>query len=225
MGAQAAYFVKHAGAVDGDILAIDWEDSGVSSADKDTLVKAVKALRPGLKVVLYCNSYFWLHRDTSGYRGDGLWIADYGHAAGKPPIKDAWLFHQYDDKPVDQDVAAFASRAALKAWATGTKVEDHPADHLPTVSLANIIAARHKDLPAKTGHTTHPHDVKIVEQALHAEGDLATRYVDGSWGSKTDGAYHAFRLRIGYTGRAAEGDPGRDSLTHLGKKHGFKVVA
>jgi hypothetical protein len=95
---------------------------------------------------------------------------------------------------------------------------------MPTVSLANLIDARRQDIPAPTGHTTHPADVLIVEKALNAEGLLHSGFVDGSWGTLTDTAYNAFRIRMGFTGAAAEGDPGRQSLTMLGNRHGFRVV-
>ncbi|MEU1372010.1 GH25 family lysozyme, partial [Streptomyces sp. NPDC005803] len=124
--AQAKYFADKAGSVEGDVLAIDWEDSGVSCADKDALIKAVKQLRPTHKVVLYCGRDFWLHRDTTSYCGDGLWIADYSHAAGSPAIEHPWLFHQHSDHPVDQDVANFPTVAALKAWAKGTPAPGGP---------------------------------------------------------------------------------------------------
>lgn len=415
--AQAKYFVEKCGSVEGDILAIDWEDTGVSCASKDALLKAVKKLRPSHKVVLYCGRDFWLNRDTSSYCEDGLWIADYSHAAGKPAIEHPWLFHQYSDKPVDQDVANFSTAAALKAWATGTpaksgspqwlkliehvlsipervyekwtskgwdnhtkfgvqfgedgvawcvifnwdmyddvglaaivpKVDnvntftsraktagqwsEYPSvgawanfnngghtevvvgfdkdrvytkggnsikagavdngqgngvwshSHLrtsaavvgyfaprftdgvcpptadprdprggkavesyrykaatkpkpavpatpskskpavkPIAHLSKLIAARKKDLPAATGHKTHPDDVRIVEQALHAEGLLAKKYVDGSWGTKTDAAYKAFRARVGFRGKDATGDPGLESLKMLAARRGFTAA-
>ncbi|WP_308065639.1 glycoside hydrolase family 25 protein [Streptomyces scabiei] len=409
--AQAKYFVEKCLSKPGDILAIDWEDPGVSGADKDALIRAVKKLRPDHRVILYCNTSYWRQRDTTSYCGDGLWIADYSTPAGKPPIQHPWLFHQYDDSPVDQNVAGFDSVADLKEWAKGndasdssepqwrtlldhvmaipekvyetwetgegwnndtrfgrqygengvawcvmfnwcmyddvdleaivpkvnnvgvftnwaktrgqwsaypsvgawvnlgngshteivvgfdetyvyTKggnsikegatdagqgngvwshrserraarvvgyfapkfpdgvcpptadpndwrggkaqasyrwsgpagpVDEKPEPVVPTVSLANIVAARRKDLPAKTGHTTHKKDVLIVEWALNREGLLAAKYVDGSWGSKTDAAYKAFRLRMGYRGKAATGDPGIESLTKLAKRRGFKA--
>ncbi|MGR3875818.1 GH25 family lysozyme (plasmid) [Streptomyces graminifolii] len=118
--AQAEYFVAQAASVDGDILAIDWEDSGVTCAQKDALLKAVKALRPGHKVVLYCSRSFWLNIDTTSYCEDGLWIADYSHPAGSPAIQHPWVFHQYSQDGVDRDVANFSSADALKTWATGT---------------------------------------------------------------------------------------------------------
>ncbi len=105
----------------GDILAVDWETTGdgthASNAEKDTFIKKVKALRPTHRVVLYCNRDFWLNTDHTSYAGDGLWIADYV-TAGHPRIKAKWLFHQYTSEPHDKDVANFASKAALKEWAT-----------------------------------------------------------------------------------------------------------
>ncbi|QTE01022.1 glycoside hydrolase family 25 protein [Streptomyces cyanogenus] len=119
--AQAEYFLRHAPDRTGDILAVDWETTGdgthASNAEKDRFIRKLKALRPHNRVVLYCNRHFWLNHDTTSYAGDGLWIADYV-AAGKPRIKAKWRFHQYTSEPHDKDVANFASKAALKEWAT-----------------------------------------------------------------------------------------------------------
>lgn len=119
--AQAEYFVQHTPERAGDILAVDWETTGdgtrASNAEKDHFIRKLKELRPHNRVVLYCNRDFWLNVDTTSYAGDGLWIADYV-TAGKPRIKAKWLFHQYTSTPHDQDVAHFASKAALKEWAT-----------------------------------------------------------------------------------------------------------
>jgi hypothetical protein len=41
----------------------------------------------------------------------------------------------------------------------------------------------------------------------------------------TDAAYHNFRIRMGYTGAAADGAPGLESLKKLGIRHGFTVKA
>lgn len=223
---QAAYFLAHCDLKDGDILAIDWEHAGVSSSAKDDLLKKVKKLAPHHKVVLYCNSDYWLHRDASGYCGDGLWVADYSHPAGKPPIKAPWLFHQYDDKPVtDQNVGAFASRDALAAWATGG--EDHPAPHqpLPIVDLSKLVAAAKADPHAKQGHRTYEEGTRLVEAALHAENLLDKRWSgDGSFGWATVRAYGRWQKRCG-VGSPWDGIPGLESLILLGRKHGFRVVA
>ncbi|MGP3750886.1 LysM peptidoglycan-binding domain-containing protein [Streptomyces sp. IBSNAI001] len=96
----------------------------------------------------------------------------------------------------------------------------------PTVSVAHLNAARAKDIPAATGHTTYPAEVKVVEAALKAEGLLAATYAaDGSWGTKTDDAYNAFRRKSGYTGSAATGSVGLESLKKLAAKHGFTAKA
>ncbi|MEU2714949.1 GH25 family lysozyme [Streptomyces sp. NPDC007205] len=119
--AQAEYFVQHAPDRAGDILAVDWETTGdgthASNAEKDHFIRTLKALRPHNRVLLYCNRDFWLNIDTTSYAGDGLWIADYV-TAGHPRIQAKWRFHQYTSEPHDKDVANFASKAALKEWAT-----------------------------------------------------------------------------------------------------------
>ncbi|MER5547520.1 glycoside hydrolase family 25 protein [Streptomyces sp. CG4] len=120
--AQAEYFVTKAPSRAGDILAVDWETTGdgtrASTSEKDTFLRKVKALRPGHRVILYTNRDFWLNVDDTSYAGDGLWIADYV-TAGKPRIKAKWRFHQYTSTPHDENVADFASKAALQQWAHG----------------------------------------------------------------------------------------------------------
>ncbi|MFF9525367.1 peptidoglycan-binding protein LysM [Streptomyces achromogenes] len=96
----------------------------------------------------------------------------------------------------------------------------------PTVSLAHILEARTKDIPAPTGHTTHKAEVLLVERALRAEGLLAAKWCDGSWGIYTQTAYDRFRQQVmGLSGSDATGAPGKASLTALGKRHGFVVTA
>ncbi|GAA3295927.1 glycoside hydrolase family 25 protein [Streptomyces cinereospinus] len=120
--AQAEYFVGRAPDRAGDILAVDWETTGdgthASNAEKDRFLRTVQELRPGNRVILYCNRHYWLNVDTTSYAGDGLWIADYV-TAGRPRIKAKWRFHQYTDDPIDKNVADFANKDALRAWARG----------------------------------------------------------------------------------------------------------
>lgn len=123
---QAEYFVTKAASRPGDILACDWEptSSGLASnADKDAFIRAVKKLRAGHRSILYCDVERWTHADTTSYCGDGLWIADPNHTAGHPKIGAPWRFHQYGIRGTDRDVANFADRAALAAWA-GSQEED-----------------------------------------------------------------------------------------------------
>ncbi|MEV5977042.1 glycoside hydrolase family 25 protein [Streptomyces sp. NPDC052114] len=119
--AQAEYFVGKAPEKAGDLLAVDWERTGegtrASNAEKDRFIREVKRLRPGHKVLLYCNRDFWLNHDVTSYAGDGLWIADYV-TAGKPRIKAKWTIHQHTSTPLDKNVADFASEDALREWAT-----------------------------------------------------------------------------------------------------------
>jgi peptidoglycan hydrolase-like protein with peptidoglycan-binding domain len=94
----------------------------------------------------------------------------------------------------------------------------------PKVSLAHVIYAAKHDPQAAQGHTSYRAEVLLVEKALHAEGLLATQYVDGSFGTKTVTAYAALQRRYDYSGVAADGIPGKASLTRLGNAHGFTVT-
>ncbi|HWU23272.1 MAG TPA: peptidoglycan-binding domain-containing protein [Nocardioides sp.] len=95
----------------------------------------------------------------------------------------------------------------------------------PVVSLAHVVYAAEHDPAAAQGHVSYRADVLLVERALQAEGLLAAQWVDGSFGTKTVSAYAALQRRYGYTGSDADGIPGHASLTRLGDKHGFTVVA
>ncbi|MFI7011378.1 glycoside hydrolase family 25 protein [Streptomyces sp. NPDC050145] len=121
LAAQAEYFVSKAPERSGDILAVDWETTGdgthATNAEKDRFIREVKRLRPHHRVILYTNRNYWLNVDTTSYAGDALWIADYV-TAGKPRIQARWRFHQYTDSPLDKNVADFASKTALREWAT-----------------------------------------------------------------------------------------------------------
>lgn len=123
VNAQIDYFVQNAASVEGDLFAIDWETNPAtntypSNAEKDAAIKRVQAVRPTHKCLLYCNTSFWKGIDTTGFAGDGLWIATAGYAAGAPPIQSAWRMHQYSTAgDYDHDVADFSNRAAMRAWA------------------------------------------------------------------------------------------------------------
>jgi hypothetical protein len=132
MSAQADYFLAHAGAKPGDVLAFDWEDTAVSGVEKDTWLRCVQAKAPQHRVILYANRNFWLHRDRTNYAGSGLWVADPSAPKGHPRVEHSWLFHQYSEAGgLDHNVGNFADRNALTAWA-------HMEDDMPT---AQEIAA------------------------------------------------------------------------------------
>lgn len=139
--AQAAYFVDKCASLEGDLLVCDWETTGTggrpTNAEKDAFIREVKRLRPTHRVGLYANTDYWLHRDSTGYAGDFLWIADPNAKAGAPRIQAKWLFHQHSiTGGTDQNVADFKDRAALRAWAGGKP----PATPKPTVEqrLADV---------------------------------------------------------------------------------------
>lgn len=225
---QATYFLQHAAPHPNDILACDWEDTGVPDEDKDAFIRAVQKAQPHLRVILYCNRDFWLHRDHTSFCGDGLWIADPSAPAGHPRVEHPWLFHQYSSAGgTDRNVGNFANPGALRTWAAkGVKVPAPKPAAKPRVDLSNAVAAAKTDPKARQGHRTHAADVRLIEAALKAERLLAAEYAgDGSFGTKTLAAYAAWQRKCGYAGADADGIPGKASLTALGKRHGFTVTA
>lgn len=98
---------------------------------------------------------------------------------------------------------------------------------LPTVFLAHILSAIRKDGPAVQGHTTYKSEVLLVENALVREGLLASNLADGSAGTASFGngsAYQKYQERLGYSGSGADGIPGKQSLTTMGRKYRFNVI-
>ncbi|MFJ4434613.1 GH25 family lysozyme [Streptomyces sp. NPDC088923] len=158
--AQAEYFVKQAASVEYDLLVCDWESSTAGSptcAEKDAFLRAVQKLRgSNHRVLLYCNRDFWLNRDTTSFAADGLWIAEYNGRPGTPSIKAPWVIHQYTSSPVDTNVANFATRAELRAWARkgdGGDGQEHEAEPKPAPAPKPKPAAKATTYRVRAGDT------------------------------------------------------------------------
>jgi GH25 family lysozyme M1 (1,4-beta-N-acetylmuramidase) len=154
--AQASHFLAHAKPHPGDMLACDWEDTGVSCADKDAFIRAVQKAQPDLRTGLYANRDFWLHRDSTSFCGSFLWIADPSAPKGHPRVEHPWLFHQYSEAGgLDRDLGNFTDRAALQRWAGSTSTEDTVADLTPTtpIRVADWVATRWPHAPGDDPHT------------------------------------------------------------------------
>jgi hypothetical protein len=99
-----------------------------------------------------------------------------------------------------------------------------PPPQVPVVDLSKLVAAAKSD-PARSGTPVTYSGVRTVEAALVDAGLLAKRYSDGHFGSATVDAYAKWQRKLGYSGSAADGIPGKTSLKKLGDKYGFTVVA
>jgi len=221
MSAQADYFLAHAAAQAGDILVLDWEDGGVSNADKDAWLADVKAKAAAHRVILYCNRDFWLVRDRTSVCGDGLWIADPEAAPGHPRVKHPWTFHQYGETAgTDRNVGAFADAAALKAWAHVTPVKPpapkptpkpKPVGHEPFPGAAwftvgrrsPIVAAMHDRLVAVGCN----HYQSSANKDVIGSGDVASYE---AWQRKYSTEHHK-----GWSGPALKWPPGKESWDAL----------
>ena len=97
---------------------------------------------------------------------------------------------------------------------------------LRLVHYGHVRDAARRDPKAPQGATTAgaKDSVIIVEKALVSRRLLETRWVDGSFGTKTVDAYAAYQKSLGYKGPDADGIPGISSLISLGNAHGFGVI-
>lgn len=98
-----------------------------------------------------------------------------------------------------------------------------PKPAVEPVRLDRVVAAAKRDPEARAGTFTGKRHVEVVEDALVREGLLARKYADGHYGTATLAAYAAWQHRLGYRGDDADGVPGADSLSKLGKKYDFAV--
>jgi GH25 family lysozyme M1 (1,4-beta-N-acetylmuramidase) len=212
MSLQAQYFMTHAAPKTGDLLAFDWEDTGVSGADKDAWIKDVQKALPHHRVLLYCNRDFWTNRDHTSFAGDGLWIADPEAAAGHPRVTHAWSIHQYSTAGgVDHDVANFASKASLQTWAAKGAVtppkpayEPFPGTAWFTVGRKSpIVAAMHSRLLA----VGCDHYKSTANKDVIGSGDVASYE---AWQHKYNTEHHK-----GWTGGALKWPPGKETWDAL----------
>lgn len=198
---QAKYFVTTAIVRTGEFLVLDWEDPKVTDAEKNTFIKTCKSLTPfgSLKVGLYCNKDYWLHRDVSSYCGDFLWIAAPSDPEGKPGIQHDWLFHQYSEAGgIDHNVANVANKAELAAF-FGVKPKPTPPKYQPFPGASwfkrgrksIIVAAMHARLLQEgcNKYKTHT-NVDVI-------------------GSGDEDSYEAWQRKCGFSGKAATWPPGK----------------
>ncbi|MEV7154923.1 GH25 family lysozyme [Streptomyces misionensis] len=200
-----------------------------------TWLAAVRTAFPGQRVGVYTSADDLAKGHVPS--GTPLWYPAYPGTsvdtfaeaqAHSQPSPSGWkpLIWQFTSDPagpdrIDQSIA-YLSASDFRAWA-GEAPTPAPAPK-PSVSLAHVVAAAKKDPSAAQGHTTYKAEVLVVERALQAEKFLAAQYVDGSFGSLTVNAYARWQRALGYSGSAADGIPGKTSLTKLGDKHGFTVT-
>ncbi|WP_310724331.1 hypothetical protein [Streptomyces sp. N2A] len=87
-----------------------------------------------------------------------------------------------------------------------------------TPGTPQIIVHLHHVQPGMTND-----EVRIVQQALIAQGHPIPAGPTGFFGDQTTAAYAAEQRAQGFTGGAADGSPGCTTLTELGLKSGFTV--
>lgn len=211
--AEAAYFTEKVKPylTQGDIIALDWEEHGLTTGDKDAWLKGVKASHPTHKVILYAYTSMWTGVDTDSFVQDGLWISDPNHPAGKPGIKHSWVFHQYSSSGgVDHNVGNFDTRDALRGWCI-EDVPEHPAPSpKPTPIYAPFPGASFFKLGRKSPL------VAAMGKRLVAEGYKGYAVGPSEEFSRADlKAYSWWQRKGGYHGPEADGYPGATTWAKL----------
>ncbi|MGI5408213.1 peptidoglycan-binding protein LysM [Streptomyces chartreusis] len=155
------------------------------------------------------------YADTAAKRSRDIWLNKGGHFGHcNVPGNDHW-----DPGKISPTKLFAAAPTASQATKPSTSAK-------PKVDLSNLLKAAKTDSGAPQGHQTYPSGVRLVESALQREGYLAKAYAgDGSWGTLTQRAYSKWQNKLGFSGADADGKPGFVSLTKLGNKYGFTVVA
>lgn len=179
----------------------------------------------------------WMHINHGvPLTGPSRWLAypaSYGASGGQRMSGPAWeafkgvCGHQHvpENDHGDPGALDFARLVGFAKELLGTPPPaPQPAPSRPTVDLSRLVAAAKTD-PPRAGTPVSYSGVRTVELALVAERLLDRALADGHYGTATKSAYAAWQRRCGYTGADADGIPGRSSLTKLGARHGFTVVA
>jgi peptidoglycan hydrolase-like protein with peptidoglycan-binding domain len=117
--------------------------------------------------------------------------------------------------------AAALAAAAVLAPMTASSAAPAPARSTAALAAVNMavtvkaaqIDPRRADDTLTSGAKT---SVLLVERALQARHLLAAKWVDGYFGTTTVAAYASYQKSLGYSGLAANGLPGKASLTKLG---------
>jgi hypothetical protein len=170
------------------------------------------------------------HKRTSGKPPVGalvFWsIGTYGHVAivvkeGYVASNDIKRYGKIDVVPIPYINQRWGARYLgwtvpylASSWGTNP---NKPPVVIPEIDLGKIReAAQKKDKSYKSGTTK-------VQKALRAEKMLRHPFIEGRFGPKTRAAYQKWQKKLGYEGGAANGIPGKESLTKLGRRHGFGV--
>lgn len=237
--AQADYYHAFAGTTP---CMLDVETEGASKPTVDEVLAFATRLRQlgGRAWAVYFPDWYWqqvggdlsrlaaaglvlVSSNYTSYSDTGPGWAAYGGATPR-------IWQYTDAQPyggASCDFNAFKGTVAELAALINGSSPPVPAPE-PTVSLHIVQMCAREDPGRPQGQTTNAVQVLPVQVALEAEGLLSAadkRWGRGSFGSMTVAAYAGWQRRLGYSGSAADGIPGQESLSKLGAKHGFHVVA
>lgn len=126
----------------------------------------------------------------------------------------------YINSDFDRDVAITSDYGQWRIGWAG------PESGIATISVSVVDMCARNDPHNAPGKTTNFGEVYPVQRGLAAEGMFGARkWIPGLFDLNTRAAYTVWQEHLGYRGSDADGIPGIQSLTVLGNKHSFKVVA
>jgi hypothetical protein len=119
----------------------------------------------------------------------------------------------------------------MKAWTTGSKPPAPAPKPKPLVPAKRVRlhvavwAATHSEADERKYPQNEP-EILAIQDALVANKRIRPgNFLPGIFDTRTKDAYAAEQRAQHFTGSAADGIPGKKSLTTLGKQHGFTVAA
>lgn len=139
-----------------------------------------------------------------------------------------WIMAHFDEILVEMQHQYDAMKGGPSAPPTPPSQTRPSMQGAPPISLKIIEMCAREDPARPQGQTTNSNQVIWVQKALELEGLLGvndTRWGRGAFGTMTVAAYRNWQVRLGYGGSDADGIPGMTSLSKLGVKWGFHVVA
>ncbi|MFI1367426.1 peptidoglycan-binding protein [Streptomyces griseochromogenes] len=134
------------------------------------------------------------------------------------PEAEPLVFRRYEPVPAP----AVVPRLVLGEGASAFRmvIRSSPGA-VPPPAAATGSAARVSLANVRFGRTNE--DVRTVQKALVAEGHNLPHGADSVFGDETRTAYAEEQRDQGFSGSGADGDPGCQTLTELGRKNGFSV--
>ncbi|WP_424857802.1 peptidoglycan-binding domain-containing protein [Streptomyces sp. SAI-170] len=184
----------------------------------------IKAARGSLPPLRYGHAYRVRLR-TVDLAGNGLSLRQADALMHLPDLaapERPLVFQRFEAVPAP----AVAPRRPLAEGASTFRmvIRSSPGDRPPPAAPPDTVGGGTRVVVlANVRHHLTNEDIRVVQSALMAMGHPLLGGADGDFGDQTKAAYAAEQRSQGFSGSDADGTPGCQSLTELGRKAGFTV--